>query len=95
MIYTRESQTADAFIEQTTYIARNRGRIRVVTSDRPEQLIASGNAAMRTSAREFHDEVNRVRDGIAAFLERNNHVRPERALERAYKEAWKAKKREE
>ena len=95
VIYTRESQTADAFIEQTTYIARNRGRIRVVTSDRPEQLIASGNAAMRTSAREFHDEVNRVRDGIAAFLERNNHVRPERALERAYKEAWKAKKREE
>ena len=93
VIYTREAQTADAFIEQTTFLARNRGRIRVVTSDRPEQLIASGNAAMRTSAREFHEEVNRVRDGIAAFLERNNRARPERVVEKAYKEAWKAKKR--
>ena len=68
VIYTREAQTADAFIEQTTYYGRNIARIRVVTSDRPEQLIASGNAALRTSAREFHAEVNRIKEGIAAFL---------------------------
>ena len=89
VIYTREAQTADAFIEQTTYYGRNSARIRVVTSDRPEQLIASGNAALRTSAREFHQEVNSVRDGIAAFLARNNAARPARTLENAYKEAWK------
>ena len=89
VIYTREAQTADSFIEQTTYYGRNIARIRVVTSDRPEQLIASGNAALRTSAREFHSEVNRVRDGIAAFLVRNNLSRPARTLEAAYKEAWK------
>ena len=93
VIYTREAQTADAFIEQTTYFGRNTARIRVVTSDRPEQLIASGNAALRTSAREFRKEVNQVRDGIAAFLSRNNLARPARTLEAAYKEAWKAKKR--
>ncbi len=93
MIYTREAQTADAFIEQTTYYDRNIARIRVVTSDRPEQLIASGNAALRTSAREFHSEVNRVRDGIAAFLARNNLSRPSRTLEAAYKEAWKKEAR--
>ena len=89
VIYTRETQTADAFIEQTTYYGRNTARIRVVTSDRPEQLIASGNAALRTSAREFHAEVNRVRDGIAAFIARNRLSRPVRTLEKAYKEAWK------
>ena len=89
VIYTKEAQTADTFIEQTTYYGRNTARIRVVTSDRPEQLIASGNAALRTSAREFHSEVNRVRDGIAAFLARNNLSRPVRTLETAYKEAWK------
>ncbi len=89
VIYTREAQTADSFIEQTTYYGRNIARIRVVTSDRPEQLIASGNAALRTSAREFHSEVNRVRDGISAFLARNNLSRPARTLEAAYKEAWK------
>ena len=89
VIYTREAQTADAFIEQTTYYGRNIARIRVVTSDRPEQLIATGNAALRTSAREFHSEVNRVRDGIAAFLERNNRVKPDRVIEHVYKTAWK------
>ena len=94
VIYTRESQTADAFIEQTTYYGRNTARIRVVTSDRPEQLIASGNAAMRTSAREFHEEVVRVRGSIAAFLEQNNRTRPDRVIEHAYKEAWKKSRSE-
>ena len=91
VIYTREAQTADAFIEQTTYIARG-AAVRVVTSDRPEQLIASGHAAMRTSAREFHEEVNKVRGGIAAFLAENNRLRPDRSIEKAYKEAWIRKK---
>ena len=94
VIYTREAQTADAFIEQTTYIARGCA-VRVITSDRPEQLIAAGNAAMRTSAREFHDEVNRVRGGIAAFLAANNRPRPDRSIEKAYKEAWMKKQRED
>jgi len=94
VIYTREAQTADAFIEQTTYLARGCA-VRVVTSDRPEQLIAVGNAAMRTSAREFHAEVNRVRGGIAAFLAENNRVRPDRSIEKAYKEAWIKKQRED
>ena len=89
VIYTRQSQTADAFIEQTTFLGRNTGRIRVVTSDQPEQLIAGGNAAMRTSAREFREEIIKVRGSIAAFLEKNNRPGAEKALERAYKEAWK------
>ena len=91
VIYTRESQTADAFIEQTTFIARG-AAVRVITSDRPEQLIASGHAAMRTSAREFRTEVNRVKGGIAAFLAQNNRARPDRTIEKAYKEAWMRKR---
>jgi small GTP-binding protein len=88
VIYTREAQTADAFIEQTTYYGRNIARIRVVTSDRPEQLIAAGNAALRTSAREFREEVNQVRGGIAAFLERNNRAPSSRVIEKALKDSW-------
>ena len=89
VIYTREAQTADAFIEQTTYTGRQTGRIRVVTSDQPEQLIAVGNSALRTSAREFRREVIRVKGSIAAFLEKNNRFRHVGAVEQAYKEAWK------
>ena len=72
-----------------TLLARKEARIRVITSDRPEQLIAMGNAAMRTSAREFHQEVAGVQGSIAAFLERNNRPAAEKTMEKAYKDAWK------
>lgn len=89
VVYTREAQTADAYIEKTTLLARRRARIRVVTSDRPEQLIALGNEALRTSAREFRREVIRVQGSIAEYLARNNRPGSERSLERLYKEAWR------
>ena len=89
VVYTREAQTADAYIEKTTLLARNRARIRVVTSDRPEQLIALGNEALRTSAREFRREVTGVQGSIAEYLAKNYRPGTERSLERLYKNAWK------
>ena len=88
VVYTREAQTADAYIEKTTLLARNRARIRVVTSDRPEQLIALGNEALRTSAREFRREVAGVQGDIAEYLAKNYRSGTERSLERLYKDAW-------
>ena len=95
VVYTREAQTADAYIEKTTLLARNRARVRVVTSDRPEQLIALGNEALRTSAREFRREVIGVQGSIAEYLQKNYRPGTERSLERLYKEAWKKNKAEE
>ena len=95
LVYTREAQTADAFIEKTTLLARKKARVRVITSDRPEQLIALGNEAMRTSAREFRREVTQVQGSIAEFLQKNNRPGSERALERLYKEAWKKQREKE
>ena len=89
VVYTREAQTADAYIEKTTLLARNRARVRVVTSDRPEQLIALGNEALRTSAREFRREVTGVQGNIAEYLAKNYRPGTERSLERLYKDAWK------
>lgn len=89
VVYTREAQTADAYIEKTTLLARNRARVRVVTSDRPEQLIALGNEALRTSAREFRREVTAVQGSIADYLAKNYRPGTERSLERLYKDAWK------
>ncbi len=63
-----------------------------MTSDRPEQLIALGNEAMRTSAREFRREVEQVQGSIAEFIEKNNRPGSERSFERLYKEAWKEKR---
>ena len=95
MVYTKEAQTADAYIEKTTYEAKGNARIRVATSDGPEQAIVLGNQALRTSAREFAREVETVQGSIAAFLEKNNRVHATPALETAYKQAWRQKKQEE
>ena len=89
VVFTREAQTADAYIEKTTLLARNRARVRVVTSDRPEQLIALGNEALRTSAREFRREVIGVQGSIVEYLAKNYRPGTERSLERLYKDAWK------
>ena len=95
VVYTKEAQTADAYIEKTTYEAKGQARIRVATSDGPEQAIVLGNQAMRTSAREFEREVETVQGSIASFLEKNNRVHATPALETAYKQAWRQKKQEE
>ena len=95
MVYTKEAQTADAYIEKTTYEAKGQARIRVATSDGPEQAIVLGNQALRVSAREFEREVEGVQGSIAAFLEKNNRVHATPALETAYKQAWRQKKQEE
>ena len=95
VVYTKEAQTADAYIEKTTYEAKGQARIRVATSDGPEQAIVLGNQALRVSAREFEREVEGVQGSIAAFLEKNNRVHATPALETAYKQAWRQKKQEE
>ena len=89
VVYTKETQTADAYIEKTTYEVKGAVRVRVATSDGPEQMIALGNRALRVSAREFKREVIAVQGSIADFLKKNNRIHGATALETAYKQAWK------
>ena len=53
VIYTKEAQTADAFIEKTTYEISGEHYVRVVTSDMQEQFVILGNGAYRVSPKEF------------------------------------------
>ena len=57
VVYTKECQTADAYIERTTYEISDRHSVRVVTSDYQEQLIVLGSGGLRVSAREFYGEM--------------------------------------
>ena len=71
IVYTREAETADMYIEKTTYqLAKQRG-VRVVTSDGAEQLIILGHGALRVSARSFREEVERTNGEIRRILEEN------------------------
>ena len=57
VVYTREKQTADAYIERTTYQISDNHSVRVVTSDYQEQLVVLGSGGLRVSAREFYAEI--------------------------------------
>ena len=66
--YTKEAQTADAYIERATYDLAKEHRVRVATSDGPEQLIILGHGALRLSALQLRQEIEQARGQISAIL---------------------------
>ena len=95
VVYTKEAETADTYIERATYEIGRRHRVRVATSDGPEQLIILGHGALRLSASAFRQEVEQVEGQIADILAANNrrqktgNVRS--ALERAQRQTEEEK----
>ncbi|MBQ1945704.1 MAG: TetM/TetW/TetO/TetS family tetracycline resistance ribosomal protection protein [Clostridia bacterium] len=91
VIYTKEAETADSYIEKATYEISRRHRVRVATSDGLEQRIILGNGALRVSAQEFRREVEAAQVEIARFLQENNRRSPSDKMEKAMMDAWKKK----
>ena len=77
VVYTREAETADTYIERATYEIARDHRVRVATSDSLEQLIILGHGAVRLSAREFKAEMEAVEGSIREIIARNNRTRGE------------------
>ena len=71
VVYTKEAETADTYIERATYEIGRHHRVRVATSDGAEQLIILGHGALRISARIFHQEVEQVNGEIAGLLQKS------------------------
>ena len=69
VVYTREAETADMYIERATHELAREHRTRAVSSDGAEQIIVMGHGALRVSARAFEEEVNAVEKEIREFLE--------------------------
>ena len=57
VVYTKEAETADAYIEKATHDMAGEHNVRVVTSDLQEQLIVLGSGGLRVSAAEFTREM--------------------------------------
>ena len=95
VVYTKEAETADAYIERATYEIGRKHRVRVATSDGPEQLIILGHGALRLSASGFHEEMERVQGQIAAALGRNNQKTRTGAVRSAMERAQRAGEKEE
>ena len=60
VVYTKEAETADQYIERFTVDHGKDYRITVATSDRLEQIIIMGHGCARLSARDLLEEVTRV-----------------------------------
>ncbi len=68
VVYTKEAETADSYIERVSKQLLKNNRVRVATSDALEQLIILGNGAMRISAREFEAEIRAAEAEIRALI---------------------------
>ena len=69
VVYTKEAETADMFIEHVTHEIGKDRRVRVATSDGMEQIIILGHGALRVSARMFHEEVQEAEKEIRRYLQ--------------------------
>ncbi len=57
VVYTKEAETADQYIERTVHKIGRKHNVTVATSDGLEQIIIMGQGAARISARGFWDEI--------------------------------------
>ncbi len=72
VVYTKEAQTADSYIERTAHDLSSDYRVRVATSDRLEQIIILGGGAYRMSASEFYEEIRLAGREINEYIELTN-----------------------
>lgn len=69
VVYTKEAETADQYIEKVTHeMSRKNHRVRVATSDGLEQIIIMGAGAIRVSARELLEEIRAAEDEMRDWL---------------------------
>lgn len=79
VVYTKEGETADQYIERYIRESNKDTRVRVATSDGTEQVIVRGSGGLIISASDFRDEVIRVyEEAMEDFRRKNpdNGMRP-------------------
>ncbi len=96
VVYTKEAETADMYIEKVSHELGRKYHVTVATSDALEQLIVIGQGAVRMSSRELKEEVERVADrhleAYAKRLSKGKNSQMKEALSRALQDAAGEKK---
>ena len=68
VVYTREAETADAYIEKATHEMAREHDVTVVSSDGMVQIIVLGAGGIRMSSRELDFDMKRVnKEGIESI----------------------------
>jgi len=76
VVFTKENETGDAYIEKLVASIGKNDNVSVVTSDGLIQLSAVRAGVLRISAREFEKDVDRVYMQISDTIEKINKVKP-------------------
>jgi predicted RNA-binding protein with PIN domain len=69
VVYTKEAETADSYIQKVSKELSKKHRVRVATSDGPEQLIILGNGALRVPAAAFRKELDDAENAIREIID--------------------------
>ncbi len=72
VVYTKEAETADRYIEKTATELSKSYRVRVATSDAQIQMIIFGSGAARVTPRELYDEVCAACTEMRELIDENN-----------------------
>lgn len=94
VVYTKEAETADAYIEKATYRLGKDNRVRVATSDGLVQVIILGHGALRVSASALHEEVETALGQIAALVRQTRLPSPSQPIAQAFQKANRSKESE-
>ena len=68
IVYTKEAETADAYIEKLTHTISKDYQVTVATSDGLVQLITRGQNCLILSARELKEEIIRAKETVKDYL---------------------------
>lgn len=72
VVFTKEAETADQYIEKVVHEVARKYRVTVVTSDGVEQVVTVGQGASLISSREFYEEVEIMKKELREeYLERH------------------------
>ena len=86
VVYTRENETADAYIEALAGSIGKNDRVWVATSDSLIQLSAFRSGLLRISARELQDQIQRAGADMAAYLKHLDNTQKIKEQEERKKE---------
>lgn len=67
VVYTKEAETADQYIEKTVHEIGKKHHVTVATSDALEQVIILGQGAARMSARNLQEEIRMMKQEIREY----------------------------
>lgn len=68
VVYTKQAETADQYIEKFAHENARKHRVTVATSDGMEQIIIRGEGCRLMSAREFEREVARAEEDMREYI---------------------------